>query len=183
MIRLFIGIAIPDDIAEDLAAMQGGIPGARWTMRENFHLTLTFIGEVDENMARDIDGILRGVSVPAFDLNLRGVDTFAQGDDPKVLWAGVSPDPALPYLKSKIDRALQQEKIPFEARKYVPHVTIARFKHPDELKIGDFVAEHNLYRSRPFTVGSFILYESRMTKSGLVYEPLAHYPLKKVLTD
>ena len=48
MMRLFTGLEIPADIAEGLASLRGGLPGARWIDPENYHLTLRFIGEVDE---------------------------------------------------------------------------------------------------------------------------------------
>ena len=58
MLRLFVGLGIPYTLRLQLTAMNGGIPGARWVAAENLHLSLRFIGEVDEDTAEDIDAAL-----------------------------------------------------------------------------------------------------------------------------
>ena len=54
MIRLFTGLEIPTDLADSLALLRGGLPGARWIDRENYHLTLRFIGDIDDALAREV---------------------------------------------------------------------------------------------------------------------------------
>src|SRR6185295_8058803 len=71
MIRLFTAIEIPETIRVRLSLLQGGVPGARWTPIENLHLTLRFIGEVDERTATDIDDVLNDLRAPAFELALK----------------------------------------------------------------------------------------------------------------
>ena len=61
MPRLFTGLEIPPHVAQSLAMMRGGLPGARWIDPENYHLTLRFIGDIDDALARDIAGLLGGV--------------------------------------------------------------------------------------------------------------------------
>ncbi|MBU6473883.1 MAG: RNA 2',3'-cyclic phosphodiesterase, partial [Alphaproteobacteria bacterium] len=73
--RLFVALALPDQVAEGLLLMEGGIPGARWQRREQLHLTLRFIGEVDGRVAADIDDALAALCAPGFTLELHGVDT------------------------------------------------------------------------------------------------------------
>ncbi len=53
--RLFVALSIPDAVAQGMFLIQAGIPGARWQTREQLHLTLRFIGEVDGREANDID--------------------------------------------------------------------------------------------------------------------------------
>lgn len=168
MIRLFTGLSLPESQAQHLMLLQGGIPGARWTEEGNHHITLTFIGTVDEPTAEDIDDALEDVRAKKFQITVTGMNSFAQGDDPKVLWAGVSPSPDLSRLKEKIDRALEQRKLPFENRKYTPHVTLARFRRPDEAKIAQFIAAHNLLALAPFDVTAFHLYESAKGRYDIV---------------
>lgn len=177
MLRLFVGIAIPHKIAGQLALMQGGIPGARWTDRHNFHLTLNFIGEVDEATAEIVDEILSSIHVPAFTLNLEGIGNFSQGNDPTVLWAGVSREEKLFRLQEKIMHALDVLHIRSDNRKYTPHVTLARFRRPDDEKVAVFGNTHANYQSEPFDVDSFILYRSHLTKNGPYYDPLIRYSL------
>ena len=61
MPRLFTGLEIPPQVAQSLAMMRGGLPGARWIDPENYHLTLRFIGDIDDALARDIASLLGGV--------------------------------------------------------------------------------------------------------------------------
>lgn len=177
MLRLFVGLPIPVLLRQRMLVMQGGIDGARWTERENFHITLTFIGNVDEQKAEDIDDALSGVRTERFNLRLKGTGSFAQGKFPKILWIGVEQNEVLGRLKEKIDRALESYGVPFEKRKYVPHVTLARFNKVEEVKVAEFMQQHNLFSTEEFEVDAFILYRSHQTKNGSVYEALQEYPL------
>ena len=69
VIRLFVALPLPETVAEGLLAMQSGVPGARWSTREQLHLTLRFIGEVDGGDANAIDEALEGISVPRSSLS------------------------------------------------------------------------------------------------------------------
>jgi RNA 2',3'-cyclic 3'-phosphodiesterase len=178
MLRLFTGLSLPILLRQRLTVMQGGIEGARWTERDNFHITLTFIGEVDEATAEMIDEALSSIRIEKFPLRLKGTGSFAQGKYPKVLWMGVEHNDVLHRLKEKIDRALLVANIPFEKRKYTPHVTMARFRNPEEGKVAEFMQQHNLFSSEEFEVDEFILYQSHQTKNGSVYEALKEYPLE-----
>lgn len=177
MLRLFTGLSLPAPVCQRLALLQGGIPGARWIPPGNFHITLTFIGSADAALAEDIDGALSGVRASGFSLRLKGVGNFAQGDDPKVLWAALADQPALHALKDKADRALEMARVPFDKKKYIPHVTLARFRRPDEEKIVDFMHAHTALETQAFDVFAFHLYQSHQTKNGSVYEILRSYPL------
>ena len=66
--RLFVALSIPDTVAHQFMLLQGGVPGARWQAREQLHLTLRFIGEVDGVDARALDDALAGIDAPAFEL-------------------------------------------------------------------------------------------------------------------
>lgn len=177
MIRLFTGLSVPDDMRQKLAAVQGGIPGMRWTPPENFHVTLTFIGDVPENTAEDIDEALLAVQVESFDMHVRGMGSFAQGDHPQVLWAGVDHGDALFALRHKIDNVFERYSIAHEKRKYTPHVTLARMKEPDMDRLPAFIAEHQKFDAGITPVSSFILYRTHQTKNGHYYEEVAEYPL------
>jgi len=176
MIRLFAAIEIPENVRLRLSLLQGGVPGARWTPVENLHLTLRFIGEVDEPTASDIDSVLSELSLPAFALTLKGVGQFG-GKEGRALWAGAASNAALQRLAAKIESALQRMGRPAETRKYAPHVTLARLKDAPLQKIHEFLAAHNLFDSAPFTVGAFALFSSHQTPRGSLYRPERIYPL------
>lgn len=179
MPRLFVGLPIPDDVADQLSALQGGVPDANWVPSENFHITLAFIGEVDGGMTTDIDEALATIDGPILDIELAGVDHFVDGQQPKALYAGVVQEERLIRLREKVVRALRGEGVTLERRKFRPHVTLAHFNRRAEIghHMAQFVASHSLFRAGPFEVESFRLYSSTLRPDGSVYEVEAEYPL------
>lgn len=177
MLRLFVGLALPENIAASLLTLQGGIPGARWLSRENLHITLRFIGEVEEHVAAQLDMMFHGLRAPPFSLILRGAGVYQKGKIPHTLWAGVEEAAALIHLREKVDQALQRAGIVLESRKFMPHVTLARLKNAPVDKVGRFLEDHNLFQAGPFAVSAFTLFRSHLTKNGSDYEALERYPL------
>lgn len=177
MIRLFAAIEIPESVRVRLSLLQGGVPGAKWSAPENLHLTLRFIGDVDEVTARDIDDVLSDLRSPSFDLTLRGVGEFG-GNEPHALWAGVAPCPGLMHLAAKIERALQRIGRPAETRKYTPHVTLAYLKDAPLERVLAFLAAHNLFDSGKFAVRSYSLFSSHQTARGSLYRAERTYSLE-----
>jgi len=174
--RLFVALPVPDDVAQGLMLLQGGVPGARWLNRDQLHLTLRFIGEVDGVQAADIDDALAGISAPGFTLELHSVGSFG-GRDPRQLWAGVRPNEALMHLQRKIETALQRIGLAPEPRKFSPHVTLARLKASPRAKLMEYLSAHALYASAPFAVNAFELCSSRLTPNGSLYVAERAYPL------
>ena len=78
MIRLFVAVPLPQAIQDRVAQLCWGLANARWVDPENLHVTLRFIGEVEESRFEDIDLALSAVRAPAFQLKLRGVDLLRQ---------------------------------------------------------------------------------------------------------
>jgi RNA 2',3'-cyclic 3'-phosphodiesterase len=175
--RLFVAIALPDRVAEHLLLLQGGVPGARWSQREQLHLTLRFVGEVDGRDAAAIDDALVSIRAPRFTMQLKGVGEFG-GRNPRALWAGVRDDGALLHLQRKIESALQRIGFPAEERKFAPHITLARLRAAPRDRIITFLTTHALYASPPFEVSAFNLYTSRTTPNGSVYRPERSYALE-----
>lgn len=176
MIRLFTAIEIPESVRTRLSFLQGGVPGARWSPAENLHLTLRFIGEVDEATASDIDDMLSSVHAPAFELTLKGAGEFG-GRDPHALWVGVAPNETLMRLVAKIESALQRMGLAAETRKYAPHVTLARLRDAPIAKLREFLAAHAAFDSGPFAVRSFALFSSYPSSSGSLYRLERSYAL------
>ena len=177
MLRLFTGIRLPLYLRQQLSLLQGGIPGARWTNIEDYHITLSFIGNVDEATAEDIDEVLSGIRIPTFKLSLKGAGCFTRGDTPGYLWIGIEHNELLHRLKEKIDHILEAHKLPFEKRKYTPHVTVARLKNSTGTEAAEFIQRHNLFTGGPFEVDEFTLYQSHHVNEGPTYEELTSYPL------
>ncbi len=174
MLRLFVGIDLPPELKLRLSLLCAGVPGARWVEPGNYHLTLRFIGEVDEGLAADIDTALMQIRAPRFALALAGVGQFGT----RMLWAGVEKNPALQHLRDKVESALMRLRLAPEERNYAPHVTLARLKGVSEARLQAFLQEHALFRAEPFTVERFSLIASYLSKGGAIYEDQADYALR-----
>ena len=99
--RLFVGIAIPEDICERLAGLRSGLAGTRWVDVEAMHLTLRFIGTVDEPSAADLDDELSRIEAPAFKLSFSGIGSFASGTRLRQLWVGTEKSAPLHPLRKR----------------------------------------------------------------------------------
>ena len=174
--RLFVALSIPESVAQSLMLLQGGVPGARWQAREQLHLTLRFIGEIEGHDMDAIDDMLASLMAPDFTLQLHGVGQFGN-TQPHSLFAGVKPNPALEHLQRKIDTAIRRVGQPQDAHKFTPHVTLARLRHPDTEKMVEWLTYHALYTSAEFPVEAFQLYSSRLTSDGSIYAVEEDYPL------
>jgi 2'-5' RNA ligase len=176
MLRLFVGIEFPPELRLRLSLLQSGIAGARWVDPGNFHLTLRFIGEVDEGTAADVDEALLRLKARPFSVQLAGVGVFG-GDKLRTLWVGVEREERLATLQGKIEQALVRARLPPEPRKFAPHVTLARLRDPRAPELQEFLAAHAQFRAAPLRVERFSLIASYPTKAGSVYEDQANYEL------
>lgn len=177
MIRLFVALALPKTVQLQLSALTGGVPGARWLKPDNLHLTLRFIGEVENNVADDIDATLSSVSTMPFDLSLSGTGFFGKADFTRQIWAGVAPNDALIHLQTKIEAAIIRAGLPAEQRRFSPHVTLARLKRAPSVRVEQFVADHAGFRAGPITIDRFTLFSSFLSSSGAIHTPEVEYPL------
>ncbi len=179
MIRLFVGLSLPEPDRHALGQLQCGLKNARWVAANNLHVTLRFIGAVDERQAEDYALALGSVLAHPFDLMIKGVGTF--GHPPHNLWAGVADQPAgaLAHLQANVESALVRAGLPPEGQKFSPHVTLARLKksmHPGSL--ADFLAAHETLQQPSFKVNGFTLFESRLSTvkhHGAHYSAFAEY--------
>jgi len=176
MIRLFTGLEIPPDLAETLGMLHGGLPGARWIDAENYHLTLRFIGDIDDALAHEVALMLSQVRRPSFDLRLDGLTSFG-GRKPRALVAAAEPNAPLMELQAEQERLLQRIGLEPEGRKFMPHVTLARLRESSSRQVADYLATRGYFRSRSFPVSRFVLFSSRASVGGGPYVVEQAYPL------
>ena len=175
--RLFVGIALPEDLRARLSGLQQGVPGARWVDPDNLHLTLRFIGEVDSVQAHDLDAALVQIRAPRFGVTLAGVGNFGQGRKSRALWVGVAPVLELGRLYRRVEQAVRAAGFALEGRKFKPHVTLARFRGDPGHWLHDYLAHHAAFLAEGFEVREFVLYSSLLAQAGAIYTPEAAYPL------
>jgi 2'-5' RNA ligase len=176
MPRLFTGVEIPSDVGQSLATLRGGLPGARWIDPENYHLTLRFIGDVDDLIAHEVAFMLGRVKRGAFDLHFEGLMSFG-GRKPRAVVATVAPAQALLEVQSEHERLMQRIGLEPEGRKYTPHVTLARLRDSSSRDVAEFLAARGYFRTAAFQVSRFVLFSSRASVGGGPYVIEASYPL------
>jgi RNA 2',3'-cyclic 3'-phosphodiesterase len=177
MPRLFTGIEIPAEIGLALSGFRGGLPGARWVDPENYHITLRFIGDIDERMADDVTSILgeRRHRAP-ITLTIDGLDSFG-GSKPRAVFARTSGNGELNELQAEQERLLRQVGLAPETRKFTPHITLARLKQVSPVDVAHYIATHGHFPRLTFTAHRFVLYSSRASVGGGPYVIEAAYPL------
>lgn len=178
MIRLFVAIAVPGSVAEALAPLAGGVPGAHWSPPENLHITLRFVGDVSERAAEDLDSALSVVSSPPFAVGLAGVGSFADQSGPTALWAGVETSEPLRVLRGRCEAAARRAGLRPDTRAWKAHVTLAYVGETEVVRVAMWSQAHNLLRIAPFSVASFGLYSSWRTRGGPEYRLERAYALR-----
>lgn len=182
--RLFLAIALPEEVKDDLASVQGDLTVGRKMDPDTFHLTLAFLGEQDEAFAEELDLEMQGLAARGFELTLAGFDTFG-GATPAVLFAGVAEAGPVTELHRAVRRKVRAAGLELDRERFRPHVTVARFRKrlsPEALEgIRMFLARNAGYRGEAFPVRDVVLYESALSGDGAVHTELARYPLASPL--
>lgn len=177
MPRLFTGLEIPPDIAERLSFFRSGLPGARWIEPSDYHITLRFLGEVDEVVAADLDaGLSEARARPAFTVTLDGLASFG-GDRPRALYASVVPSPDLTELQEEHERIARRAGAAPERRKFTPHVTLARLNREAAPEaVARTLTQAGVFPRLTFRARRAALFSARTSRGGGPYLVEAAYP-------
>jgi 2'-5' RNA ligase len=183
--RLFVAIDLTEEARAALAAVGRRIieridrrGSLRVVRPEQLHLTLVFIGEVDEPRAAAItESLRRPFDQAPFDLSFGGVGVFPGRGAPRVLWVGVvaGADGAM-QLQRLVGERLQEVGIEPDSRPFSPHLTIGRWREGRPSDARRVLAEHVGVVARVH-VKMTTLYQSVLSPHGSVYRPLAEAPL------
>ncbi len=176
MPRLFTGIEIPDAVGEALSLLRGGLPGARWLERDRYHVTLRFIGDIDDRTADEIVDLLERVRRPAFSVAFEGLDSFGSRR-PHAIVARATASSALDELQWEHERIMQRIGLPPETRKFTPHVTLARLRGTSVRDVAEYLSLRGGFTTRAFPVERFVLFSSRAQVGGGPYLVEDAYPL------
>ncbi|HVL84051.1 MAG TPA: RNA 2',3'-cyclic phosphodiesterase [Pseudonocardia sp.] len=162
--RLFVALTPPADRVEELwtatASLRAASPRLRWTRPEQWHLTLAFLGEVDDRARADLAERLARAARrhPPPELHLGGGGRF--GD--RVLWTRVHGDVAgLARLAASVRAAARRARLPVEERSHRPHLTLARAGR-EPVALRPAVAALASFTGRPWTACTLELVRSRL---------------------
>jgi 2'-5' RNA ligase len=185
-LRLFIGIppakSVENHLESILARLRPKSRDVKWVPAENIHLTLKFLGTIEESMVISITDVLQKASgnYRTFTLTLSGVGVFPNVRSPRVVWVGMNESSVLTELQADIEDGLASLGFEREKRKYTAHLTLGRFKSSRGKSI--LKEKIETYRERvtgSFDVGTISLMKSDLGPSGAKYTRVAEARLGK----
>jgi RNA 2',3'-cyclic 3'-phosphodiesterase len=176
MPRLFTGLEMPPETAMMLSSLRGGMRNARWIDPENYHITLRFIGDIDDRTADEVAFALGQIHRTPIEIRLDGLAAFGN-NKPHSIHARVEPSPQLAELQAEQERIIQRLGLPAERRKFTPHVTICRCRGHSARDVAHWLALRGGFSAKPFIAGRFVLYSSKASTGGGPYLIEEAYPL------
>lgn len=176
--RLFIAALLPDEIKAALggyvASLGKAAEGVKWEKEEKLHVTLKFLGEVDERTAEAVSLVTGEASrkYSPFEMTTGNLGGFPDLKRPHVLYVGLSENPGLSGLQSEIEEGLEPLGFERDKRRFVPHVTIGRVNGRMRTT-GPLPLPKKIH----FTVSEISVVKSVLGKAGSVHTPLHIFTL------
>jgi 2'-5' RNA ligase len=165
-----------EELARFIATCAQVAPNFRWTPGENLHLTLRFIGSVERVLAETIADALADQPLASVQLQLGGIGTFGRPRAARVVWLGLNAGAeAAGALAAQVDAECVRAGLSREERAFQAHMTLARARSRDGSRLPELAATPRL---DPWLAAELVLYSSRLTKTGAVYETLRTLPLR-----
>lgn len=180
MPRLFTALDLPSRSVDALRAFRenADLPvRARWTPIDNHHITLRFIGEVDEDRAASIEKALTAVRPAPFQVNPLGLGVLPSRRKPRVLTVRIDPTEPLRALYSALQNTLATVGVDTEDRSYRPHITLARLQEVRAERLYEVLKDLEGPSLAPFEANEYLLYESTLTPDGAVHTIRSRFPL------
>jgi RNA 2',3'-cyclic 3'-phosphodiesterase len=181
-VRLFVALAPSPEarshLAEAVAPLREQIDGLRWTDPDAWHLTLAFLGSVDESRLSALNQRLARAALRHSVLHLafRGAGAFGGRRRARVLWVGLTGDrEPLRRLAGSVGAAARRAGIPIEDRAYRPHLTLARARTPTD--VTSAVDTLAAYHGPAWTASEVVLMRSHLGRQTR-YEPLRRWALR-----
>jgi 2'-5' RNA ligase len=179
-LRLFIAALLPDEIRarmdEYLEAVMPLCEGVKWEKNNKLHVTLKFLGSVDDSNVSGIASIIGGLvrNYAPFETAISGVGGFPDLRNPRILYIGLSENAELSSFQSRIEESLEPLGFPRDKRRFISHVTIGRIKN--RLRIKEPLPQPE---ARSFSISEIGVIKSETRRDGSVYTPLNIFRLNR----
>lgn len=185
MKRTFIAFKVNPgkEIMHCMRLLKNSLKGEKikWVDKANFHVTMTFIGDTEPGHIDSIGKIIEA-HVPLYiapRLIIKGLGLFRSLGDPRVIWLGINPLPAISELKLQVDKELGKLDLPVDRREFRPHLTLGRIRHLSDRSI---LSRHiRDYQNTIFledSIDELVLFESVAGPGGSEYVPLKRVRFK-----
>lgn len=183
MIRIFYALKIPQNIKDFIIKKRDEIShvheGKKWEAENKLHVTLKFVGDVDEkklpSIFNDLDKIEKKFF--SYQCNLTKFDFFYRNGDPSILWIGLNVEPSLDGLVNELNTIFSSYGSKIEKRNFRPHITLLRLKkNPGNNFVKSF--KDYILPENKFFANQTALIKSELLPAGSVYTELKNYNLK-----
>jgi RNA 2',3'-cyclic 3'-phosphodiesterase len=178
-IRSFIAIPVFDDYANTLGdcaakmAYQDKSNAVRWVDQSNYHITLAFLGDQSETALEELaDALDEHLPESGFQIAVSHLSPFPESR-PKLIAAMLDKKADFIELHHQVISAIAACSIKFEKRKFIPHITLGRYRHSKNHYAGVIPTSLDL----TLEINEVSLFESVLTPSGAEYEALFRFPL------
>ena len=179
MIRAFIAVDLELQVIENICRtiddLRPLLPAIRWVSPRNFHLTLKFLGDIEETRIHEIGAVLadRICPFPRLSINAKGLGVFPSLRRPRILWVGLAGS-AITTLATRVESVLQPLGFAAEQRPFTPHLTIGRWRQLDRPSktLGEELARWRKLEFGDSVVDKIILYQSVLKPEGATYQTL-----------
>jgi len=185
-VRTFVAVEISAEnrkAAERLIkSLRSAGADVKWVVPDNLHLTLKFLGNVPAERLPEVCGAVEEAAKrqAPFTLGLCGAGAFPNAARPRVIWLGVreGTEPIV-ALAEAVEGALERLGFRREGRKFHPHLTLGRVRRsgPGTAALARLLGEHADFDAGRVEIQQTVVFSSQLTRSGPIYEPLAHAPL------
>ncbi|WP_254492698.1 RNA 2',3'-cyclic phosphodiesterase [Bartonella sp. B1099] len=177
--RLFSALQIPQQITQQLVSLQKGLPNTQWINPQNFHITLSFFGEVENATADALRHAFDTIKLPPFMLQIDGFDIFGSENTSPSLVIRIKPCKALNLLHEKIQCIRSHLGLTPDKREFTPHITIARLRNTKPEDLVPYLLFRRNFSFSPFEVDHFVLFSSPFPSSDVVYLVKGNWPLQR----
>jgi 2'-5' RNA ligase len=179
VVRAFIAVDLEPHVIEKICRAIGDLkpllPGVRWVAPKNFHLTIKFLGDIDETRIDEIGAALADTicPFPRLIINAKGLGVFPDLRRPRILWVGLVGS-TLTTLAERVESALQPLGFAVEPRPFTPHLTIGRWRQYDRppKSLGEELVRWRVHEFGESVVDQVILYQSVLKPEGAIYQAL-----------
>ena len=185
-IRTFIGIKLPKELCRQTERMMQLLHDApatvKWVSTETLHISLNFLGDVEERNLGDICQIAHraAANVEPFELILIGTGAFPNISKPRTLWIGVSGDvEQLVVLQKDLEEKFSEKGIRPDPRRYVPHLTLGRVRYGGKgsSDLSSILENHTETAFGVCQVAEITVFSSYLTRQGPIYSVVSRAPL------
>jgi RNA 2',3'-cyclic 3'-phosphodiesterase len=183
-IRTFIALPTVPEIQNQIATIQAELKGSqadvKWDSPDKFHITLKFLGDVESSQIDQISSSITSLVKAAtpFEVIYHGVGAFPNLHNPRVIWIGITPQPVLIELQTKLESACVELGFPPEERPFHPHITLGRVKGNRNIDCLTEATKTCTFEPMKMHCPEVVLMKSDLRPGGSIYTILDSFPFQ-----